>query len=292
MLMMRPVILDTDIGSDVDDLLALIFLLRSTQIELRGISTVYGDTLRRARLAKAVCRMLTDRDLPIIPGEKTTLSGRQVYWAGIEGEGVPNLDQMEVETGLSAPEFLIGQSRDTQGELEILAIGPLTNLARAIEQDSSFVSRVKHLHLMGGAFYSPRPEHNIRCDILAAKRVFGSGIPITAIGLDVTTIPSITEAEVIRLERSKHPVGQLAADQIRRWWIFRNAAMNHPHDPLAALSMERPDLFRFEKCSVEVELEGLHYGITRRIKGPGTTQVASDVFPRTALNEIISRLES
>jgi inosine-uridine nucleoside N-ribohydrolase len=60
------------------------------QIELRGISTVHGDTVRRARLAKAVCRMLTDWDLPILPGEKTTLSDRQLYWAGIEGEGVPN----------------------------------------------------------------------------------------------------------------------------------------------------------------------------------------------------------
>jgi purine nucleosidase len=155
----------------------------------------------------------------------------------------------------------------------------------------SFFSSVLRKSSSRGAFYSQRPEHNIRCDTLAAQKVFSSGIAITAIGLDVTTIPSITEAEVLRLEKSKHPIGQLAADQIRRWWIFRNATTNHLHDPLAALSMERPDLFRFEKCSIEVQLEGLHYGTTRRINEQGTAQVASDVLPRTALNEIISRLE-
>jgi purine nucleosidase len=288
--MKRPVVLDTDIGSDVDDLLALVFLLRSSELDLCGVTTVYGDTMRRARLAKAVCGMVTDSALPVVPGEQATLSGRQIYWTGAEGEGVSNLDQIQVETTISAPDFLIRQAQECEGKLEILAIGPLTNIASAIEKDSAFVRRIKHLYLMGGSFYNQRPEHNVRCDTIAAQKVFSSGAAITAIGLDVTTIPVITEAEVTRLEESKNPVSRLLADQIRRWWIFRNTIINHPHDPLAALSMERPDLFRFERCSIEVELEGLFYGITRRSSANGNVEVASDVLPRTALDEIINRL--
>ncbi|HEY0792588.1 MAG TPA: nucleoside hydrolase [Chthoniobacterales bacterium] len=287
---MRSVILDTDIGSDVDDLLALVFLLRSKELALQGVTTVYGDTRRRARLAKVVCRLANCPSVPIIPGTEQPLSGRQVYWAGIEGEGVPGLEETGLDPTVEADEFLVSQAEAAQGELEILAIGPLTNIARAIILEPRFVRWVKHLYIMGGTFYDDRPEHNIRCDTVAAGKVFSSGVPITALGLDVTTIPVIQEPDVVRLESAANPVSQLVAQQIRNWWLFRHANRNHPHDPLAALAMERPDLFRFERCGVRVELDGPFYGRTHRVPGEGSVEVASDVLSRTALAEIMGRL--
>jgi purine nucleosidase len=287
---MRPLILDTDIGSDVDDLLALVFILRSSELALQGVTTVYGDTRRRARLAKVVCGMSGRSEVPVIPGSEKPLSGRQVYWAGIEGEGMAGLEDVELECEDGAEDFLLGAAEARPGELELLAIGPLTNIARAIDREPRFCRWIKRLYLMGGTFYDGRPEHNIRCDAVAAAKVFGSGLPVTALGLDVTTIPSIGEKEVRRLERASHPVSHLMAEQIRRWWLFLHATQNHPHDPLAALAMERPDLFRFETCGVQVEVDGPFYGRTHRVLSEPLVQVASDVFSRTALGLIIDRL--
>ncbi|MBW0000865.1 MAG: nucleoside hydrolase [Verrucomicrobia bacterium] len=287
---MRPVILDTDIGSDVDDLLALVFILRSRELALQGVTTVYGDTRRRARLAKVVCGLSGEPELPVIPGQEKPLSGRQVYWAGIEGEGVAGLDDVKLDAENGADAFLLSQAEARQGELEILAIGPLTNIARAIEREPRFCRWIKRLYLMGGTFYDDRPEHNIRCDTVAAAKVFGSGMPTVALGLDVTMIPSIREKDVLRLEGSSDPLSRLAAEQIRRWWLFRHDAQNNPHDPLAALAMERPDLFRFETCGVQVQLDGPFYGRTYRVKTGPLVEVASDVFSHTALELIIDRL--
>ena len=283
-------VLDTDIGSDVDDLLALVFILRSRELALQGVTTVYGDTRLRARLAKVVCGMSGHADVPVIPGAGKPLSGRQVYWAGIEGEGIAGLEDVKLEYEDGAEEFLLSEAEARQGELEVLAIGPLTNIARAIDREPRFCRWIKRLYMMGGTFFDGRPEHNIRCDTVAAAKVFGSGLRLTALGLDVTTIPSIREQEVRRLEAASHPVSQLAAEQIRRWWLFRHAGQNHPHDPLAALAMERPDLFRFEKCGVQVELDGPFYGRTYRVTSEPLVNVASDVFPRTALELIFDRL--
>src|ERR1700681_1316796 len=93
---MRPVIFDTDIGTDVDDILALVLLAKAPELNLLGVTTVYGDTLLRSKIAKVTAQLLGRDDLEIVPGEKETLSGRQIYWAGHEGEGVPNLAETEI----------------------------------------------------------------------------------------------------------------------------------------------------------------------------------------------------
>jgi purine nucleosidase len=82
-------ILDTDIGTDVDDILALTLMARSPEIELIGVTTVYGDTRLRAKMARFVCEQLDRRDVVIAPGESDTLGGQDVWWGGHEGEGIP-----------------------------------------------------------------------------------------------------------------------------------------------------------------------------------------------------------
>jgi purine nucleosidase len=89
---MRPVIFDTDIGTDVDDILALVLLAKAPELNLLGVTTVYGDTAFRAKIAKTTTHMLGRKDIAIVPGEQRTVSGRQDHWAGHEGEGGPDLD--------------------------------------------------------------------------------------------------------------------------------------------------------------------------------------------------------
>jgi purine nucleosidase len=288
---MRPVIFDTDIGTDVDDILALAVLAKSPELELIGVTTVYGDTPLRAKITRVTCDLLGCTEVGVLVGEKETLTGRQIAWAGHEGYGVPNLDKAVVSTTPGAVDYLLDSANRFAGELEVLATGPLTNIATAITKDAATCSKIKHLYLMGGAYWLDRPEHNIKCDPEAAKIVFESGIPITAIGLDVTLRVLLEADDVRQIAQLGNGVGPLLEDQILRWWELRNITANHPHDPLAALSMVRPDLFLFENWDVAITKEGRTEGLTR-LRQPlkGKTRIGADVFARTAQKEIVRRI--
>jgi purine nucleosidase len=288
---MRPVIFDTDIGTDVDDILALAVLANSPELKLIGVTTVYGDTPLRAKITKVTCDLLGRADIAVLVGEKETLTRRQVAWAGHEGYGVPNLDKTEIPAGPGAVDYLLENANRFAGELEILATGPLTNIASAIKKDAGSLSKIKHLYLMGGAFWLDRPEHNIKCDPEAAKIVCESGIPITAIGLDLTLRVLLEADDVGQIAQVGNGVGALLEDQILRWWELRNITANHPHDPLAALAMVRPDLFVFENWDVAITTEGRTEGLTRlRPPKKGRTRIGADVLARTAQKEIVRRI--
>ena len=131
------------------------------------------------------------------------------------------LDSISIDTSINAEEYLVASAEQMSGELEILAIGPLTNIARAIQLSPEFKSRVKHLYIMGGAFWLDRPEHNIRCDVNAAQIVFASGIPLTAVGLDLTLRVWITEQDVQQISLLPNQLGKALEDEIRSWWTSR-----------------------------------------------------------------------
>jgi inosine-uridine nucleoside N-ribohydrolase len=286
---MRHVILDTDIGTDVDDMLALVFLARATEVCLEGVTTVHGNTLLRAKIAKITCQMLGIPDLPIVAGTSETLSGHPIFWPGHEGENIPGLENVRVESGISAQQFLFECSEKYQGDLEILAIGPLTNLAQTISWFPAFRSGIKRLYLMGGAYWKDYPEHNIEMDVLAAKIVFESGIPITAIGLDVTLRVWIREREVERIRKLPNDLGSMLEGQIKRWWRFLGTDQNNPHDPLAALAMVRPDLFSFAPCDVAICLENDRRGrLIRRDDPNGKISAAYDLDVHSAERLLLS----
>jgi purine nucleosidase len=275
---MRPVILDTDIGTDVDDLLALVLLAKAPGLSLKAVTTVHGNTLLRAKLARIVCEKLCITDLPIIRGISDPLSGHEIFWPGHEGHGVAGLQNASVETTISAPQFLLNLSQRYSGELEILAIGPLTNIAATISSFPEFKSRIKRLYLMGGAYWKDFPEHNIEMDVIAAKIVFESGILITAIGLDVTLKVWWTEEHIERLRSLPNGLGQLLESQIRDWWRFLKTDGNHPHDALAGLAMIHPELFSFATCDVAVSVENDQAGKVRRHDTPsGSVRAAYDL---------------
>src|SRR5260370_23726507 len=194
---MRPVIFDTDMGRDVDDILALTVLAKSPELKLIGVTTVCGNTPLRAGITKVTCDLLGCGGTDVLSGEKEPLTGRQITWAGHEGYGGHNLDKAEVSTTPGAVDYLLEKANRFAGELEVLATGPLTNIASAIKKDAAAFSKIKHLYLMGGAFWLNRPEHNIKSDPEAAEIVFDSGIPITALGLDVT-LRVLLEADDLR----------------------------------------------------------------------------------------------
>lgn len=136
---------------------------------------------------------------------------------------------------------------------------------------------------MGGAYWLNYAEHNIEMDVVAARIVFESGIPITAIGLDVTLRVWVTEAQVELIRNLPNGLGPMLEDQIRRWWRFLGTNKNNPHDPLAALAMVRPELFSFEPCDVSICMEQNRRGHLIRLDNPaGKVSAAYDLDVHSA----------
>jgi len=240
-------VLDTDIGSNVDDALALGMLLGSPEVELVGVTTVYGDTALRARLARRLVG-LAAADVPCYAGARETLTGRPVWWAGHEGALFADLAAEQV-AARPAADFLVDAAREG-GDLDVIAIGPLTNIAAAIKAGGKF----RHVTVMGGRFTADQPEHNFAADPEAARVVFTSGIPATVCGLEITEQVRITPNELVRI-RAAGRIGVALAAEVEQYWRYRGQQHNIPHDPVAALTLLRPDLFQTEPVEVAVSTE-------------------------------------
>ncbi|MBB6405575.1 nucleoside hydrolase [Arthrobacter sp. AZCC_0090] len=234
------IILDTDIGSDVDDALALALILGSPEAELLGVTTVYGDTLLRARLARRLGK-LAGRDVPVYCGIGTPLSGRDVWWPGHEGSLHEGLENESIQDE-DAVNYLLRQVAEHPGEVDIVAIGPLTNIAAALKEDPAFERNVRHLWIMGGAFGTGEVEHNFRSDDLSASIVFKSSLNITVTGLEITRKVEMRRDQ-LELISAAGPLGAALDADIRQWWEFWNEEWNVPHDPITVLTLLRPGLF-------------------------------------------------
>ncbi len=247
--------LDTDLGTDVDDALALAMLLDAdAPTELIAVTTVYGDTVLRAQLARRYAR-LAGREIVVHAGERDTLSGKDVWWAGHEGTLHEGLDAEEFENE-GAVSALVRTVLARPGQVDVLAIGPLTNVAAAILRDAAFAPAVRHLWIMGGAFDTERTEHNFRSDSVAADIVFRSGIPTSVIGLEQTQRIELRSDQIARIAEAGELGAALDRD-IRQWWAFWNETWNVPHDPVVVLALFEPSLFTWsEPGRVEIVVSG------------------------------------
>ena len=282
--MKRIVWLDTDIGTDVDDLYTLIQLCRTPEVDLVGVSTIHGDTRLRAQIARYATRLLGREDLPIAIGAERSMSGEQPSWGGFEGEGIEGLSEVKLEPCEPAVAALSRAAATHARGLEILAIGPLTNVAEAVKADPNFAGQIRRLYLMGGSYKEPFREHNVTTDRQAAEIVFGSKLQITALGLDVTLKVEITKRELDALKQIPDGIGALLEHQTRVWWDVLRHPHCHLHDPLTGLAITRPDLFEFARGTVTIGPDGT----TAFEPNPtGNALVATEVEAQAALAEIL-----
>ncbi len=294
-------ILDTDIGSDVDDILALVALSNMSAGHLVGVTTVHGDTALRARIARFVCNSLNIRDVTVAAGERETIGGRPIGrgWKGHEGQGIPDVESVEFDAGVDGVTFLCDQVRQYQGEIDIFAIGPLTNIASAINRDPEFSNNLRHLYVMGGAFWLDRAEHNIVCDPEAAALVFQSNISTTVCGLDVTTKVLLRGDDVTRIGQSLETLGPILEQQVHQWWAYKESigdfidnsgkvTANYLHDPLALLPATYPELFEFKRGNIEINLDPDWLGYSKFAElDDGSVLVATSVRASEAERTIV-----
>lgn len=253
---MIPILLDTDIGTDIDDAVALAYLLKQSRCELVGITTVTGEAQKRAMLADAVCRAAGRKDIPIHSGVEVPILSESIQTRAAQAavlERFPHREDFEPNT---AVEYLRQTIRGRPGEITLLAIGPLTNAGLLFAVDPEIPRLLKGLVLMCGLFnprtgYGSFREWNAFGDPHATAIVYRAPVsPHTSYGLDVTTRCTMDAAECRLLLRGG-PL-DVVASMAEVW--FQHADRITFHDPLAAAAIFVPDLCTYEDGLVEVEL--------------------------------------
>lgn len=260
-----PLLLDTDIGTNVDDLLALVMAATAPEIELVGVTTVYGDTTTRAKVAARVLEMLGEADVPVAAGEASPLSGSEVFWAGHEGQGYGDLSEIGLPGSRDSALELIGHSLDRFGsDLVIAAIGPLTNVCLALEPRAQGGGSVPRCVLaMAGQFGNGLPDTNVRADAEAARRLAACGIPVVYVGIELCReVPFTTEDLAVAAPPASGDVAAMIRDRTQGWWDHLGRPGSNPCDPLTLLALMAPQHFRFQPVEVRFDDD---------VDAPGTT---------------------
>jgi purine nucleosidase len=290
----QMILIDTDIGDDIDDALALALALRSPEIELLGVTTVFGDTQRRAQLAAHLLNIAGREDVPVVPGIAQPLQLHHrpsgVPQAAILDERAvfPAIRQME------AAEFLIQTAQAHFGRVTLVCIGPLTNVATALMTEPGLFMALQRIIIMGGTSSIPLPDWNIRSDARAAQIVLGSGVPITMVGLDVTMRCQLRTFDIKQLREHEGALAQLLSRLLAVWQRHRprgQSPLPYLHDPLTLAALCQPELFTFEEMPVRVITRGPLEGfmVPRVMNGPWVN-AAVDVRAEEVRSWIMQRL--
>jgi purine nucleosidase len=312
----RPVLLDTDLGSDVDDAIALELLLASPELRLVAVTTVSGDVAGRTHATARLLGAAGRGDVEVCAGASEPLVRKNRFNADvIPLEAYPPAPGAPVSDEPAAAR-IVRAARETPG-LELIAIGPLTNLAHALALDQDLPERVARLHLMGGHIRrvaigarvcEPGIDYNLCSDPEASVMVLGAGFATRLVTADVTLQVWLREADLARLASAPRPVTRALVPLVRLWTpvqrrIFVDqlggtlAADNAAflHDPLAVLSLVEASALRFERLHVVTTVEA---GVLRTHEVSGDAglgaamEVATAVDAPAARELILSRLVS
>lgn len=284
----EKVIIDTDIGDDIDDAFAVALALRSPELEILGISTTFGDTETRAKLVDRMLGEAGRADIPVAVGIHTdakTAFGQRPYAEG--GHFARSSHPQSVD-------FILDQIRKNPSQITLVTIGPLVNVGAMIDRDPQTFRKLKRVVMMGGSIdrgyadpYSPstpaQPEWNIKNDIASAQKLFASGVPIYQMPLDST---------------------QLKLDEVRRAFLFRQGTpltdalviLYHQwgqetptlFDPMTIAFIDDPKLCPVQPMHIDVDATGM----TLRGTGAPNAQVCLRSDPQAFLNFYLSRLEA
>jgi purine nucleosidase len=268
----EKVIIDTDIGDDVDDAFALALAVRSPELQILGVTTTFGDTETRAKLTDRFLGEVGRAEIPVLAGKaaatKNPMSQRRYgeshFAKAAHGDAV---------------EFLLEQIRKYPGEITLIAIGPLMNLGAAIDKDAETFRKLKRVVLMGGSIrrgygdlgYTPpvpaMPEWNILNDVASAQKLFAAQVPLFLMPLDSTQL---------KLDEVKRAFlfsqGTAVTDQLTVLYHLWGQQTPTLFDPMTIVFVLRPELCPVRGMHIRVDEKGF----TREEPGAGNAQVCLD----------------
>lgn len=263
------IIIDTDPGQD--DAFAILLALASPEIEVLGITAVAGNVplgLTHVN-ARKVCELAGRTDVPVFAGcdrpmQRVLRTAEHVHGAtGLDGAELPG-PVMPLQKA-HAVDFIIDTlRREETGTVTLCALGPLTNLATALERAPDIIPRIARIVIMGGGLFeggniTPTAEFNIWVDPEAATLIFGAGVPLTVLPLDVTHKVLTTAERIARIRVIGTPLAEAAAGWLEFFERFDEAKYGTDggplHDPNVIAWLLRPDLYQGRDCNVEIECE-------------------------------------
>jgi purine nucleosidase len=272
----RAIVLDTDIGSDVDDALCLALALAAPELEICGLTTVGNESERRAHVAAKLLSLAQRSDIPVFAGCRVPVLGeRRFNWFGHEAGETLEPGEEPVIADEHGVDALLRLSREHEA-LEIVAVGPLTNIAVALMKDPDLAGRVERLTVMGGHIrrveygghlFAPGVDYNLCSDPHASYVVLRSGIPTRLVTADVTLQAWLSDEQLGRIEAADSEFHRVLAAEIRSWTpiqqrIFAGAGCNTDdgnvaflHDPLALACVYDERFCSFEELEIEPQIE-------------------------------------
>ena len=277
----RKVILDTDPG--IDDAMAILFALRSPALDVLGITTVFGNADTDVGTANALRLVeLAGHDVPVARGAEHPWVGPKApapdFVHGADGLGNINAPPPAGKAiGMSAAEFIVATAHKYPGDVTLIAVGRLTNLALALALEPRLPTLVKEVVLMGGSAsargnVTPVAEANVWGDPHAADIVFAAPWGVTMVGLDVTTRVLMRDELLLRMAGKDERVGGFLYRISRFYRRFHESTGVtggfYVHDPSAVAYVIDPSLFSTEKARVRVVTEGIAVGQTIAVAAP------------------------
>jgi purine nucleosidase len=307
--MPKKIIFDTDPG--IDDACAILLALASPELSVEGLSIVHGNcsVAQGTKNALSILELANATQIPVakgceLPLVQPSLLAPETH--GNAGLGYATLPEPHIRpTSQHGSDFLIEKILSSPGEVTLVAIGPLTNVALAIRQEPRIVSAVKELIIMGGAIRhegntTALAEYNISVDPHAAHIVFHAGIPTTLVPLDVTYQCILTSIDVTKMQQVDSPITKFVADATRFYMEFHDEYQGIQgcviNDPLALALTFAPELCTYQELPVEVDISGgISMGKTigdfyNYEKKAANMKVALGVRPRDFLDLFVERI--
>lgn len=251
------IILDTDIGDDIDDAWALAFVMSYEGFAPLGVTITHGNTPERAKIACKMLHIAKRDDIPVFVGRKTNDKVFQQYsWAEDFTAKLP--------AKKSAADFIVETVKRYPGEVTLLAVGPLQNIADALRKEPNLGKYVKRVVLMSGCVYGasfspgkPMPEWNVYQSTADAQLVYGAGLPLTIVPLDATTHVQLSDQERKRVVDHDSPL-TYALECLYRLWLSSPTQRMTLHDQLAVAETASSGTFfaKQETLSLIVDEQG------------------------------------
>ena len=269
----EKVIIDTDIGDDVDDAFALALAVKSPELQVLGVTTAFGDTEARAKIADRFLGEAGRADIPVLAGKMTTTKNPMSQRKYGDGGHFAKASHGD------AVEFLLEQIRKYPGEITLIAIGPLMNVGAAIDKDADTFRKLKRVVSMGGsirrgygdlgytASVPAMAEWNIVNDVASAQKLFTVGVPLYVMPLDSTQLKLDEVKRAFLFSQGTAVTDQLAV--LYHLWGQETPTL---FDPMTIVFVLRPELCPVQGMHVRVDEKGF----TREESGAANAQVCLD----------------
>ncbi|MEX2684706.1 MAG: nucleoside hydrolase [Candidatus Sigynarchaeota archaeon] len=274
-----PIIIDTDIGTDIDDAYALALAIKS-DLQIAGISTVSGNTCKRGRIAKKMLVIGGKKDVPVFAGKNSRVLLTYDRW-------VSESEVLEVAQGVDAmiEHYWHVIEQHQTGRVQIVAIGPLSNIAAVRERDETRFDDRAQLLMMGGSFRwrfmgMKLPEYNIFSDRRAAREIFSSRLPTRIVPLDVTASLKLSKEDLSFLEEQARE-DTLLDGLLKMTAMFHSSIIGHRlpilFDPATIIPLFDPSILTFTKMPVEVQRCGFTRVPKRLVHGIPDKDVCTSI---------------